>query len=359
MKKITFIFPSFSGGGAERVASILASNLSKDFEVSVVAYFPVENNYFISSSVKVNYLTNSKEEYRNLSLFKKIRLLRILLLKITPEVVFPFLPQVGFHTYIACWHTKIKIVQTVRNNPKIDPESKFRRIIRDLTLRRSWKNFVQNQAQFDYFSKGIKNKTVIIPNPINDSFFNFPDDEIVYGKPSFFHIVALGRLCKQKNFEMLISTAKMLENIPNISIDIYGDGELKSQLLEKIREEGLVNVKINERTDSPEKVLKESDIFVLPSLYEGMPNALLEAMASSKICISTDCETGPRDIIQSGINGFLIPVNDVQKLYETILCVIHMSDNDYLSMRNAAYKTAKDNYSIENVLKIFKSEFLS
>ena len=86
------------------------------------------------------------------------------------------------------------------------------------------------------------------------------------------------------------------------------------------------NILLMGRTPSIEKEYINNDIFLMTSNYEGLPNALIEAMASRLICISTDCKTGPKDLIESGENGFLIETNNIEQLVSAIRLVLDMNN---------------------------------
>lgn len=309
--KVLFVVPSFSNGGAERVVTVLASALAeKGIDTHCIVYYKAEKEYTYSEKVKVTYLAGKGEHsYSSLGMGTKVKLLSKLIEEIKPCYIIPFLPQVGFHVFLATLGRHYKIIQTVRNNPRIDPPSKAERIIRDALVALSWKSFVQNEDQFNYFNRYIKKKLTVIPNPILKNFFEVKH---VYSA-ELRKIVGMGRLSEQKNFPLLIKAAKILhEKYSNIQFLIYGDGPLKAELQSMIDEYGLNEIVVLKgRTDNSIEALNSADIFVLSSNYEGMPNALLEAMAIGLPCISTNCPTGPSDIIIPGENGKLIEVNQV------------------------------------------------
>ena len=127
-----------------------------------------------------------------------------------------------------------------------------------------------------------------------------------------------GRVSEQKNQKMLVNVWEKLEN-QNVYLEIYGEGPLDEDLKNLIIEKGLENrIKLMGRSNNMKDVLMKADAFILSSDYEGMPNALIESMACGLPCISTDCKTGPKELIRSYENGLLVPTGDVEKMKEAI-----------------------------------------
>ena len=163
----------------------------------------------------------------------------------------------------------------------------------------------------------------MIPNPVNENFYS------VKRKPVKHRIVTCGRLNAVKNHPMLIeATALLRERYPDIQLFIYGDGECREQIEALIVEKQLSSVVyMMGQTSDVAKALSSADLFVLSSDYEGMPNALMEAMTAGIPCISTDCPCGgPRELIEEGENGWLVPVGDSQTLAGKISYVFEHSD---------------------------------
>ena len=167
----------------------------------------------------------------------------------------------------------------------------------------------------------------VIPNPVNPLYIGNQKTE--YNADSH-KIVAAGRLSEQKNYKMMIDAVKLAsDEYPDVLLQIYGGGELEDQLCSYIKEQGLdSNVKLMGRSDELYQVYKAADLFVMSSDYEGMPNALAEAMAIGLPCISTDCKTGPRDLIDDGKNGFLVPCKNPESLAQKIKEVFALSSQE-------------------------------
>ena len=136
-------------------------------------------------------------------------------------------------------------------------------------------------------------------------------------------MVTLGRVVKQKNHELLINAfAKIAGYYPDENLLIYGKGnrDIEDTLKKKVEALGLEKrIKLMGPTTQVENVLAHAKLFVLSSDYEGMPNALMEAMAAGVPCISTDCPCGgPRTLIRNEMDGILVPTGNCEMMAEAI-----------------------------------------
>jgi glycosyltransferase involved in cell wall biosynthesis len=163
----------------------------------------------------------------------------------------------------------------------------------------------------------------VIPNaveaPPNNSSFSARSE--TSSDPTQPHwIVAMGRLVRQKGFDLLIEAfSRIADRHPQWSVKILGEGPARASLKKLIVEKGLDGrVLLAGWEPDPVFVLKQSDLFVLSSRFEGFPNALLEAMACGLPSISFDCPSGPAEIIRDTIDGLLVPAEDVGTLASTI-----------------------------------------
>ena len=206
-------------------------------------------------------------------------------------------------------------------------------------VRRSYKTLAQTEEQRLYFSKRVRKKVFVLPNPVYGGFFE--EERIQHEKIR--NIVSVGRLTEQKNFPLIIDAVIDLHSkYPDIRLDIYGDGELRDQLERYIREHGGSEYcHLRGRSSDLINVYGKCDAFVLPSDFEGMPNSLMEAMACAVPCISTDCETGPSDLIESGRNGILIPVGSKEKMIEALEWMIDRPQDAYAMGLKARETTAR------------------
>lgn len=347
-------------GGAQRVVALIADELSNQgHDVMLILYEPTSNSdYFVNEKVQKMVLkrsTGKKLKYY----ISKFTALRSAIRKFDPDVIIPFLADQTLYICLATIGTKYRkrIITTVRNNPRVFPKSRKLRIQNNILIALSKANFVQNNEQKNYFPRFIQNKTFVLPNPVNKELLHCRRKvrEIK-------NIVTLGRLSEQKNQEMLINAFSMISNKhPNIKLKIYGKGEKQKQLEAYIEKMSLTErVELAGVTNNVKDVLLNSDLFVMTSNYEGMPNALIEAMATGLPCISTDCPTGPSDLISNRLNGLLIKMNSVD---ECVAAMEYMISNqlDAWEMGEKAQLFIKEHYRCENIvndLVEFSKEYL-
>jgi len=137
-----------------------------------------------------------------------------------------------------------------------------------------------------------------------------------------FNIVCAGRLHRQKGYLYLLEAVKELvraERFRHVLVHILGRGPHERELKDRIRQDALEpNVKIHGHVGNPYAYLRRADLFCLPSLYEGLPNALMEAMACGVPIVAADCRSGPRELLKGGQLGRLVPTEDSASLADAI-----------------------------------------
>ena len=177
----------------------------------------------------------------------------------------------------------------------------------------------QTEGAQQFFDKKTIRKSTIIPNPIVIPELRW----IGFDAKT---IVSVGRLhVRFKRQDVLLkSFRKVLDAYPDYKLVLYGDGpDRKSleQLAKELSMDGSVEFK--GKVANVMKIIADEGIFVLSSDSEGMPNALMEAMALGMPVISTDCEPGgAKALIQNGVNGIIVPRGDVDRLAEAIIFYI-------------------------------------
>ena len=314
MKKILFYINAINGGGAERVMV----NLAKDFAnigVKTVLVTSFRDSWEYPVDSKVSRLSLEDEQIiqsqikRNISRISK---LRKLLKQEKPDVLVSFMREPNFRAIVASLGLPVKTIISIRNDPNRSYKGKKNAFIVKCLLPLADGCVFQTEEAKEWFPKRLQKKSAIIYNAVKGDFFN------VERMPTKGEIVTCGRLEPQKNHELLIRAfAKCHEVYKDTSLKIYGDGSLKANLQELIDSLGIRDAAtLCGSTTNVVEALQRADVFVLSSDYEGMPNALMEAMAVGVPCISTNCPCGgPKALLGSdGLNGTLVPVGDVDKL---------------------------------------------
>lgn len=324
-----FIVFNLSGGGAERVLSIL-SNALLDFgcDISIILQRRENQEYFINSKIKIFSLEtlglDCKKGSKVSRTYKRIKILRGIIDKQKPDYIFPFLGNMIRDSYLASLGTKIKVIAALRVNPENMPM--FDRFCLNFVFNHCDAVFLQTISQRCFLSDRAVRKSFVVPNPVSLDIIA-AGIEKKYSS-LFTKIITCGRLNEQKNHELLIEAVVLVHQIhPEITLDIYGDGhfeEFLKSLIKKRKADRYIFLK--GRTNNIKDVLLHADMFVLSSNYEGMPNALMEAMAVGLPCISTDCLTGPKELIGNNKRGMLVEVNNLSQMKRAICRLIEETD---------------------------------
>ncbi len=330
--KILFNCLNLEKGGAQRVISILANEFSLNNEVTILM-LRNEISYKVNSNIKIISLEKSPKN----NFLTKISLLKLKQMakqieNIQPDVIISFLPEPSLKLMlIKKFNRKIKKIPTIisiRNDPQKEYQNKIIYEIMKYLYQNVDKLVLQTTEAYHYFQKILpNNKLCIIPNPIAPEFLVEKSNK----KKDKKEIVTVGRLVKQKNHKLLIASfSKVKVKHPDLKLLIYGKGPLEMELKNFVKQLNLENdVIFKGEVDDIENHIAKARLFVLSSDYEGMPNALLEAMALGIPCIATDCPCGgPQKIIKNNINGILVPLNDEKELTKAILNLI---ENENLS----------------------------
>lgn len=323
INKALLMLPSFVAGGAERVLVIIANSLAeRNIETTIVVYDTDSEFYKLADNIKLVRLNmpevkrgGYKKYYR---MPYNVKIVRSVVREADPDVVISFSYITNVMALLACKKIGKKVVISERTDPV--RYNRLQRLFMSLLYKKA-DGFVYqtNAIKRRYSDKyGIKN-SVVIYNPVTS-------DQIGERSKKEKIVLSVGRLIPEKNQELLIRAFATSEKLNEYSLHIYGDGPLKVQLQELIKNLNVENrVKLCGVELDPIKRHNEATVFALTSYVEGFPNVLIEAMANGIVCVASDIESGVvREIIQDGENGYLFRNRDVEdlrnKLEKAVAC---------------------------------------
>lgn len=325
MKKILFHLNCLERGGAERVVSTLSGQFVKNgYEVWIATEWQGEDEYEIDSRItRVPVGLDKKQEMHGRigRYLDRIRNLRRLIKQTKPDLVIAFARLANYRALMATIGIKTPVMISVRINPVGFYDFLPDKLLIPTILRRAAGCVFQTPGQRDFFPDFLQKKSRIILNPINDRFIGNPiPDENEREKA----VVHSGRLVDFKNQLLLIRAfLKVHEKHPDYILKIYGPDSFDGtkQQLEALIEESDAEhyVFLMGSSAQLEKDLRNGAVAAFSSDYEGMPNAMLEAMALGLPVVATDCPPGgPRMVIEHEKNGLLVPIRDELALSEAI-----------------------------------------
>lgn len=311
-KEVIVIIPYLSGGGAERAAINLAENIKNDYNLHFVLFDADKNSYDFDKNIKIinlNIKASSNIFGKALNTIKKYFKIKKIKKELKVDVSISFLREPNFINVITrC--KKEKIIISVRNKMSELDDNKLKKFLTKYAGKKADKvvalSKMVKKDQIDQY--GIEEtKIEVIYNACdtdrlerlsNDKIDDEKVREILENNKGKL-VINIGRLTYQKGQHHLIKAfSEVVGQEPEAKLIILGKGELKKELQELIYKLKLENnVLLLGFFDNPYKFMKKADIFVFSSMFEGLGNILLEAMACGLPIISTDCEYGPREII--------------------------------------------------------------
>ena len=352
MKKVLLAINCLFGGGAERVVSVWANQLSKKgYDVAILVDYRNDGEYSIPNDVKVFSVADDVEALLKMGKLRRMKKMRSLVKSLAPDVIINFLERMQIWMMFATFGLNVRRIETVRNNPWVTcGDSKVLRFLWNKCFKRSDKIILQTAEQGEYFRKNTQEKCVIVPNPIAAKYKEETDREVPNHIKKF---IAAGRLNPQKNYPLMIRAFSSVAKNNDITLDIFGAGDKKyrNELQSLIDELKMSDkIKLRGRTSNLINEYKNAHAYLMTSDFEGMPNALAEAMATELVCISSNCRTGPKDLIDNNENGFLFETGNQKELEELIEKVAFMDKETATNVGKKAREKVLSFLSEENSL---------
>jgi GalNAc-alpha-(1->4)-GalNAc-alpha-(1->3)-diNAcBac-PP-undecaprenol alpha-1,4-N-acetyl-D-galactosaminyltransferase len=360
--KIALVISSLGGGGAERVVSTLANawiregvdvtlitlaNRSADMHLLEPAIERIELNLASPSPNTFVALTRT---------FVRIHRLRAALLFCAPDIVISFMTTTNLLTILSCLGLPAPVLVAERVFlSKSPPRGMWRLLYRPL-YRLAAAVISQTRRGAADLEARLKRPVAVIHNPLMPARLESEKKPLKSGAVSQLRkegkrwIVAAGRLTAQKGFDLLIAAfSRVAATDPEWILIILGEGPERSSLAAQIAHLELTDrILLPGFSSEPQALMRQADLFVLSSRYEGMPNALLEAMSVGCPCISFDCETGPAELIEHGVNSWLVPPEDVSGLATALEHL--MRDADLRIRLGARARSIEKLYSVDTIL---------
>lgn len=311
-EKIVIITRNMVGDGAERVIAQLSNYFVAQGKICKIITLN-DDEVFYALDRRVAVLpVGKKSDNKVLDKLKRYIQVRKMILREQPDLVLSLPEEIGVYVLLALLGTGIPVYVSERNNPWVMPDVKVTRILRTLMYPFARGIIFQTKMASSFFPESIQRKGVVLSNPVDAG--RIPAQYM--GKREKV-VVAAGRLSHQKNVPLLLKAfAAFSRKYPEYRLRIFGEGELREELTELA-----ATLQIAEKVEMPGRStallekMNSASMFVLSSDYEGMPNVLLEAMCMGMPVISTDCPSGgPKELIEDGVNGLLVPVGDVKAL---------------------------------------------
>ena len=308
IKHICFISAGLAGGGMERSLTNIANYAaSKGHKVTILNLFTTDIFFDLNPEIEVIWPTlDRKKIHRLIYAIRLLPFIRKNIKTIKPDTILSFGEWFNGYVLFATRFLNTPVYITDRMGPLLNLGFLLE-TARKFLYKYSSGIIAQTNIAADIIYQKTKAKNIrVIPNALNaiDSNTSVKKKQIV----------TVGRLTKEKGHDVLIKAFALLPH-KDWTLHIVGDG-IRRKLLDELVEQHNIKERVFFYGHLKEfsEILGKSDIFVLPSFYEGFPNALIEAMSVPLACISSNCIAGPSDIIEHGVNGFLFEPGDEKKL---------------------------------------------
>ena len=348
--KINFLISSLSGGGAEKVVTILSKQFAENGHDGTVLSLE-EKPQFYDVDEKVGLIRYENKYRGSKKIFKQYSAVKKFIRENTEGINISFLSRCNLLSAVSNIFKKRKLIVCDRNNP-LREHSRLSFKISCLLYRQATAIVVQTEKIKSFYPKYLQKKIFVIENPIDKQALEAQLGDLPADKEKT--IVSVGRLEKQKDFFTLINAFSLVEkDYPEYKLKIFGKGSLEKELKDHILSLGLdEKVLLCGSTNKPFYQLKKSEVFVLSSEYEGFPNALCEAMYAGLACISSDCVSGPGELIEDGENGFLFEVGNTGMLAEKLRTVL--DDERLRAELGERAKTSVERLSVDKIFSKWK-----
>lgn len=341
-KTIVFYIATLTRGGAERVIVNLANYFYRQgYETYMVTLEPEEGLYPMEEGIQQIVLPMSPGRgpiVRIGNALGRITQVRRLLKETKAMALVTFIGKTNIRGILAGLGLPTKVFVSVRSAPGREYAGKFQQILAKLLFCLAGGIVFQSEGAKDFFPKHARQKSRILYNPLSPEYIR-----PLFTGERHGGIVTVGRMDRVKNHRLLVDAFSLVaKERPDMRLTIYGGGECMEEIQEQVTRLGLTD-RVNLPGDTKEipDRIKDANVFVLSSDFEGMPNAVAEAFAMGIPVVSTDCPSGgARMLVKEGETGLLVPVGDKEKMAAAILRILR--DEELAAhLRETAYAFSK------------------
>ncbi len=322
-KKILIFMPSIEGGGVEKNLFLVSNFLIKKFKkLSVIT---ISKNYKKKFNKSIEFISLSSDIWdkygRRFKYFLAILLLIKEILKNKNLIVFSF--QANIYCIAICKLFGVKVISRSNSAPYGWSKNWVKRNIFKIFLNFADKIMVNSEQFKKDLKKEFDVNAICIYNPLNTNEIIQKSKKrslSIFNSNKKIKILNIGRFVDQKDQITLLRSLNYIKNDINYEAVIVGKGILKASLKNYIIKNKLKDkVKLINFVENPYNYIKQADLFILTSKFEGLPNVLLEALVLKKFSISSNCRTGPKEILLNGKGGLLFKVGNSKELSKKII----------------------------------------
>lgn len=363
--KILFYIHSLNGGGAERVTTSLSCRLADlGHEVGLITMTSAEGDFYPLDRrvrrITLDLASSSRGFDRLTANYRRWKALRRILKTERPDVVVAMMTTSIVLAILATIGLAVHVYGSERNYPGRDATRRPWRLLRRSVYRFADGHVAQTAETAAWLKRYTGARHVhVIANPVIWPIPSFPPrtdpDDVLSSERKT--VLAVGSKPRQKGFDLLVRAfAALADDFPEWDLVILGvdPGNPDLASIQQLASDAgfAQRLLLPGRVGNIADWYRRADLFVLSSRYEGFPNVLLEAMACGCPCVAFDCTTGPRDMIEDGVNGVLVPADSVEELTRAMVRL--MADSGLRSAMASRAVSVKETFSEMRIMQLWR-----
>ena len=355
--KLLIFIPHIGGGGVEKNFFMLSNFLSKKINSIVVITVNKESKKNLDKRIKI--ISPKSDQWKDSSIYIKYLVSIVLLVKTLlmnrKYLILSF--QANWYSIIIAKLFNVKIISRSNTAPEGWSNNKFKKFLYKSILNLADEIIVNSLEFKKSLNRNFHINSICIYNPIDKANVLKKSKEILnfsFFKNKDLKLINIGRCTDQKNQMLILQSVKYLKNKIPLKLLIAGNGKEFAKLKSYIKDNDLKkNVRLLNFLPNPYKYINKADALILSSNYEGLPNTLLEAQCLKKIILSTNCPTGPKEILLNGKAGTFFKMKDYKDLAKKI-CFINTNKTILKKKTLVGFKNLK-RFNQENNLNNYYS----